>query len=226
MKLIFQTPLLSAFSLVLFVGCATFRSDLHGAYKGSVDKNPSSKPVSVLFHFTLVEQEMGYDAIPKVVGKMSMIRSFDDVFHDASRELTNLGKYTTFTEEASDVNHPERRATRDSLIGLYDYTMRIRFVKEKRFIPQFFAGFAMTITATIVPVPFHQWYRMESDVYARDGKLVGTYKREVNLAKWVELFLVFAYPFYPEDRKREEAMLIMFHDTFKQIDVEKVLVNR
>jgi hypothetical protein len=208
---------------MLFTGCATFRSDLNGAYPDAVRKISDSAPVSAVFLFTHIHQTLGYDAIPKVVGKTAMIRSFDDVFNDALHEFRNLENFSTFTEEAADVNHPERRLVRDSLIAQSDYTIKIRIVEERHFAATFFAGFATTISATLLPAPYRQSYRMETEVYSREGKLVGIYQRQAYLTKWVELLLVFAYPFCPEDRKREEVIMAMFHDTFRQIESERVL---
>jgi len=213
----------AALVALFFVGCATFRSDLNGAYQDALRKNSDLAPISVVFLFTHIRQTLGYDAIPKVVGKTAMIRSFDDVFHDALRELGNLEKFSTFTEEASDVNHPERRLVRDSLIAQSDYTIKIRIVEERHFAASFFAGFTTTISATLLPAPYRQSYRMETEVYSREGKLVGTYHRQAYLTKWVELLLVFAYPFCPEDRKREEVLMALLHDTFRQIESERVL---
>jgi len=209
----------------LFTGCATFRSDLSGAYIGESNKAPGANPTSALFVLSHIHQTLGYDAIPKVVGKTSMIRSFDDVFNDALRELGNFGKFTTFTEEASDINRSERRKLYDSLVTQYDYTDKIQIVEERRFIPSFFAGFASTISATVLPMPYRQSYRMETEVYSRSGKLVATYHRQVYLTKWVELLLVFAYPFCPENRKREEVLMALFHDTFRQMAGEQVLAG-
>jgi hypothetical protein len=36
-------------------------------------------------------------------------------------------------------------------------------------------------------------------------------------------FLIFAYPFYPLEGKREEIFSESLHDTFRQIEAEKVL---
>ena len=215
--------ILAALMMMTLMGCAAFRSDLNGAYQGKVERNLNSRPASALFVFTHVRQTLGYDALPKIVGKTSMIRSFDDVFSNALNEFGNLGKYATFTEEASDVNRPERRATRDSLKTQYDYTVKIRIVEEKRFAATFFAGLTSTVSATLIPVPYRQSYRMETEVFSKEGKPVASYHRQVYLSKWVEMFLLFVYPFYPEDRKREEVFMAMLHDTFRQMDSEKVL---
>jgi hypothetical protein len=210
-------------TLMTFMGCATFRSDLNGEYLGQSQRNFENQPVKALFTFTHIHQTLGYDALPKIVGKTSMIRSFDDVFNDALKEFSNLKLHATFTDEASDVNRSERRATFDSLKALHDYTIKIRIIEEKRFASSFFAGLTSTVSATLIPAPYRQSYRMETEVFTSNGKLVASYHRQAFLTKWVELLLLFAYPFYPEDRKREEVFLAMFHDTFRQMESEKIL---
>ncbi|MDK9701274.1 MAG: hypothetical protein OEM52_14135 [bacterium] len=209
--------------LWLLTSCATFRSDLSGAYTGEVKRNPNTAPVSVFFVFTHVEQTIGYDAVPKLVSKNSSTHSFDEIFADALREFSNTGKYATFTEEASDVNQPERRAKKDSLKGQFDYTVKVRIVSEKYFSGFFLGTLFSSISATLLPIPFKQYYRMETEIITKDGKLVGKYKRNATLSKWVETFLIFVYPFHPENRKREEIYVAMLHDTFRQIESEGVL---
>jgi hypothetical protein len=39
----------------------------------------------------------------------------------------------------------------------------------------------------------------------------------------VEALLIFAYPFYPLEGKREEIFSDSLHDVFKQIETEKIL---
>ncbi len=211
---------------LMLTGCVSTRSNLRGAYVDTgVKKNPEPS-VSVLFYFTHTKQSLGLDAIPKIVRKGAMIDSFDEVFGNSLREISNLGKYATFTAEAGDVNQPERRAKRDSLMSQYDYTIKLRVIEEKKFTSYFFAGFVTTVGLSILPAPYYQSYRLETEVYTRDGKRIATYQRDMDLAKWVETFLIFAYPFYPETQKREEIFLALFHDTFKQIDAERVLAKR
>ena len=212
--------------LWLLSGCATFRSDLSGAYTGEAKRNPNTTPVSVFFVFTHVEQTIGYDAVPKLVNKNSSVHSFDEIFADALREFSNTGKYATFTEEASDVNKPERRSLKDSLRGQFDYTVKVRIVSEKHFSGFFLGSLFSSVSLTVLPIPFKQYYRMETEIITKDGKLVGTYKRNAVLSKWVETFLIFVYPFHPENRKREEIYVEMLHDTFKQIESEGVLSKK
>jgi len=212
-------------AVLLFTGCATFRSDLSGAYIGESNKTPGGNPTSALFVLSHIHQNSRLRRHTKSGGQDIHDPSFDDVFNDALRELGNLGKFTTFTEEASDVNRSERRKLYDSLVTQYDYTVKIQIVEERRFISSFFAGFASTISATVLPMPYRQSYRMETEVYSRSGKLVATYHRQAYLTKWVELLLVFAYPFCPENRKREEVLMALFHDTFRQMAGERVLAG-
>jgi hypothetical protein len=204
-------------------GCASFRSGLRGAYSGEMKLNTNSTPVSLFFEFTHIEQTIGYDAVPKIVDKNSNVASFDEIFSDALREFSNIGKYATFTDQASDVNHPQRRAEKDSLKTQFDYSIKIRIVSESSFASDFLGTFFSSISATLLPIPYKQYYRMETEIISRDGKLVGSYKRNATLTKWVETLLIFAYPFCPENRKREEIYVEMMHDTFKQIESESVL---
>lgn len=217
--------LLIGFVVVFFSGCATFRSNLQGVYMGEVKRNPNVQPVRTFYIFTHVEQTIGYDAVPKIVRKNSQIQSFDEIFSDALRKISNTGQFATFTEEASDINKPERRALRDSLKDQFDYTIKIRFVTEKYFSGYFLGTIFSSLTATLVPVPYKQYYRMETEIYRKDGHLVKSYKRSATLTKWVEAFLIFVYPFHPENRKREEVYVAMMHDTFKQIESEGVFIK-
>jgi len=218
-KLLILIALLSS----LLAGCVAFRSGLQGEYQGVAQKKTDNRPVNVLFHFTHLSQTRGLDAIPKVVGKNSVIMSFDNVFSDALPELENLGSFATFTDDAGDVNHPERRALLDSLIKANDYTVNIRFTQEHKFSTFFLGGCLSTVTATLFPVPYHWTYKMETSLRRNDGTVIATYSRRARLTNWVEALLLIAYPFAPQDREREEIFIEMFHDTFKQINSENVL---
>ena len=210
----------------LFTGCASFRSDLESAYQGEVKRNPDTKPVSVVFVFSHVRQTLGLDAIPKLVAKQQNVSGFDEILGDALPEISNLGSYATYTEEAADVNRPERRAVRDSLMRVSDYTIKIRIESTKRFTKHFLGALASTVTATILPVPYVKAYSLKAQVFDRKRLLLATYTRQAHLTKWVEALLVFAYPFYPEERKREEIYMDFLHDTFRQIESEGVLVAK
>ncbi len=224
MKRLLRLGHLCVIVTVLFLtGCASFRSGIEGAYQGGGQKNFGAAPVSVFFIFSHVRQIKGYDAVPKLNNKYQILSGFDDIFIDSITELSNLGGYATYTEFASDVSAPERRAKRDSMMALYDYTIKIRFKTETSFSRYFLGTLASTFSATVLPVRYSQHYTMEAQVYDSDQRLIATYKRQARLGKWVETLLIFVYPFHPEARKREEIYVGFMHDLFRQIESEQVL---
>lgn len=204
-------------------GCASFRSELHGSFQGEVKRNPNPKPVSVLFVFSHIRQTIGFDAVPKLQPKRAALNGFDDVLSDALRDLSNVGKYATFTEDAEDVNQPERRHKKDSLMTVSDYTVKIRIEATKRFSQHFLGTLLSTVSATLLPVPYTWTYTLKAEVLDRDRNLVATYRREARLTKWVEALLIVVYPFYPEERKREDIYMDFLHDLFRQMEAEGVL---
>lgn len=210
--------------LTLSTGCATFRSELGNRYMGE-SKRCDAKPVSVTFIFSHVKQTVGLDAIPKLQNKFQRLQGFDDIFLDAQREISNLGKYAAYTEESSDVNDPERRAKKDSLIAANDFTLKVRIEMKKTFANYFLGTIGSVVTATLVPIPYHQDYTVTAELFDRNHKLIGAYHRSARLTKWVEAFLIVAYPFHPEERKREEIYMDFLHDIFRQIESEGVLRN-
>jgi len=206
-------------------GCASFRSEIGGSYPGKAERNLNALPVSVLFIFSHVHQTTGLDAVPKFANQREIIQGFDDIFLDALREFSNVGMYATHTEYASDVNNPERRARRDSLISQYDYNIRIRIKSEQSFARLFLGTVASSLSATFLPISYTNSYSIETELYNQQRQLIATYQRSADLSKWVQMFLIFVYPFHPEERKREEIYLEFLHDTFRQIETEKVLVS-
>jgi len=208
---------------VLMSGCASFRSQLESGYKGEVKRNPDARPVSVLFVFSHVRQTIGYDAVPKLQPKRNALGGFDDIFSDALREISNVGTYAAHTEEAEDVNRPERRTKRDSLMQVSDYTIKIRIESKKYMVGHFLGTLFSAVTAVVVPIPYTYYYSMQTEVLDQNRNLLASYHREARLTKWVEALLIFAYPFHPEERKREEIYMDFLHDTFRQIESEGVL---
>ncbi len=210
-------------ALSIIAGCATFRSDIKGAYHEKEAKNYGAGKVSVLFIFSHYEQKIGYDAIPKLETKRQIIRDFDDLFIDALNELTNVGKYGTYTEFASDIADAKRRAEKDSMIAAYDYVLRMKFKKENSFAKHFLGTFFSVVSAATLPVPYSTAYSVSVDVYNGDDVLIGSYSSRASLTKWVQTLLVFIYPFHTERRKEEEIYIDFMHDVFRQIESLKVL---
>jgi len=209
-----------AFSLV---GCATFKSEIKGRFDSTVGKNYGADGVSVFFVFSHLNQTKGYDAIPKLDDQRQRIWGFDDFFQDALNEFSNIKNYSTFTDYASDVNDPERRAMKDSLMLTHDFVMKIKFMREKSFTTHFLGKIASTLSLTLLPIPYTYSYSIDVNILNSKGHLIKNYSRKASLTKWVQTFLIFVYPFHPEKRKKEEIYVEFLHDIFKQIETEKVL---
>jgi len=217
------TFLILAVSFIMMTGCATFKSDMIGKYEKSAEKNYQADQVSLLLIFSHYRQTKGWDAIPKLDNQRQRIRGFDDFLVDALNEFSNIEKYSTFTEYASDVNVPQRRAQKDSLMKKHDYVIKVKFMREKSFAKNFLGTFVSSVSLSLFPVPYTYSYSVKSDLYNSNGQLLKSYSRQASLTKWVQTLLVFAYPFHPEQRKKEELYVEFLHDIFKQIENEKML---
>jgi len=208
---------------VLLSGCAAFRSEVSGKFAEPVQKNYGAERVSVFFLFKHLQQQHGFDSIPKL--QFYGVKDFDNIFRDALGEISNIASYDTFAEKPDDVNKPERRKQREDLRGANDYTLEVRCFEESSFKQQFFSGTISFLTLTLFPMPYSWDYTIAADLYDKDGKLVRSYERKATLDNWVELFLLFAYPFHPLEGKREEIYAQSLHDIFRQIETEKVLAK-
>ena len=210
----------------LFASCATFKSSLVGKHDKVGDKNYGAEGVQVLFIFSHYRQTRGYDAIPRLDNKYQRISGFDDFFNDALNEFSNISQYATFTDFSSDVNEPDRRALKDSLMSTHDYVVKIKFMRQKSFSKYFLGAIASSMTLSLVPIPYRNSYSVDVEILNSQRQLIKTYSRESALTKWVQTLLVFAYPFHPEKRKKEELYVEFMHDIFGQIETEKVFVAR
>jgi len=215
------------FSLLLLSliisGCAASRSELQMAYSGEVKRNPSPTPVSVLFIFSHLYQMEGLDAIPKLESRYKRLRGFDDIFLEAQRELSNLGKYATYVEESSDVNDPAKRDLKDSLMKTMDYTIKMRIESKKNFANYFLGGLFSTASLSLIPISYSQNFTVITEVLNSENKFVARYERKASVSNWSQLFLIFVYPFHPENRKIEEIYMDFLRDTFRQMESEGVL---
>ena len=218
-----KTMLLSGiFMLTLGLsGCAASRSDIIGAYTSPVEKNIGAEKVSVFFLFRHLEQEHGFDAAQKL--KTIPVKDFANIFRDSLAEISNLKSYDTDTEIPTDVDSPVRRQQRDELRSSNDYTLEINILEESSFKQQCFSGTISLLTLTLVPMPYTWDYTINANLFEKSGKLIRNYQRRAQLNNWLEAFLIFAYPFYPVEGKREEIYSGFLHDVFRQIESEKVL---
>ncbi|MBK6765137.1 MAG: hypothetical protein IPG71_02160 [bacterium] len=205
------------------VGCMAFRSGVQGQYRGETRSRAARAPVTVLFHFTHQQQARGYDALPEIISASAVTEDFELVFYDALSEFTNLGGFDTYTDRADDVYEPKRRAELDSLMRANQFTLQIRIKQERSFAGFYLGALLSTVSATVIPVPYRKDYSLATAVYRSDGAEVACYHRSARISNLVQALLLFAYPFAPEDRKIEELLMEMLHDTFRQIDDEGVL---
>ena len=203
--------------------CATFKSDMIGKYDKNSEKNFRAKPVSLLMIFSHYRQTTGLDAIPKLDDQRQRIGGFDDFLVDALNELSNIKRYSTYTEYASDVNDPSRRTQKDSLMRQHDYIMKMKFMRKKSFTKNFLGTLISSTSLTLFPIAYTYKYSLDAELYDSKGQLLKTYSRNASLTKWVQTLLIVVYPFHPEQRKKEELYVEFLHDVFKQIEQEKIL---
>lgn len=206
---------------VLLSGCVATRSEIAGGFDLQPEKNPAAEKTTVLFLFRHLEQQHGFDTFPKL--KNVAVKDFDNIFRDALVEISNISLYNTFTELPADVNNLKRRKDLESFRTTHDYTLEISSLEESSFKQQAFSGTISLLSLTIIPMPYSWDYTITANLFDRQGKLLRSYQRKAVLDNWVECLLIFAYPFYPLEGKREEIYALSIHDIFRQIETEKVL---
>ncbi len=211
--------------LVFTSGCASFRSQVISETDKSSATNYNSPPVSALFIFRHSKQVDGLDAIPKLANKRQILSGFDEIFSDALQEFSNLKSYATYTEFSSDVNEPKRRALKDSLKTTHDYIVQIRFMRETSFARNFLGSLVSTFSATLIPIPYKQSFRMETRVYDRSESLIAEFSHSAAVNKWVSAPLIVIYPFHTEKRKIEEMYVEFLHDLFRQVESGKLFAG-
>lgn len=207
---------------MLLSGCIATRSEIMGVYSRPAEQNLGAEKVSVFFLFRHLGQQHGLDSIPKLKATVD-IKDFDNLFRDALGEITSISSYDTFTESPNDVNMPKRRQDLKNLRAKHDYTLEVSIFEESTFSQQFLSAWVNLLSMAIIPMPYSWDYTVTVKVSEKSGKLLQTYERKATLDNWVEAMLIFAYPFYPLDGKREEIYAESLHDIFKQIEAEKIL---
>jgi len=211
--------------LLLPTGCATFSSDLQNGFEGSSANNRGAGDVNLLFVMRHTRQAEGLDAIPKLDGERQIIGDFDDLFIDALKEISNVASYATFTEYASDVSKPERRAKREELIAANDFVIRIDFTRRYSYIKHFFGYFVSTLSVTLIPMPYSRSFKIDVEVCGRDAELIKGYSRTASLTTWVQTFLIFLQPFHNEQIKKERIYIDFLSDVFREIEADGILTR-
>ncbi|MBL7052922.1 MAG: hypothetical protein ISS00_04150 [Candidatus Marinimicrobia bacterium] len=223
-KQVIQTVIFGLILVFAFSGCATFRSDIEGAFSSEAGKNYGAEKVSVLFVARHLRQAKGFDAIPKLEKKYQILSGFGDILQDATLEFSNLEKYASFTEFSSDISEPERMALKDSLLATHDFSVEIEIRKEWSFAKHFLGSIVSAVGA-LIPIAYSKDFSMTADVFDSEGKLIKSYSRSATATKWVEALLLPIYPFHTERRKTEEIYVEILHDIFRQIEAEKILTK-
>ncbi|MCK5856559.1 MAG: hypothetical protein KAG64_03655 [Bacteroidales bacterium] len=208
---------------ILFNSCATFKSNVKGGFEQTAVKNYNAQKVNVLFIFSHYHQSIGYDAIPILESRREYIQGFDNFFLDALNEISNIERYSTYTEFASDVGDSKRRALKDSLLTQHDITIRMKFKQETSFPKFFFGTIVSSLTVTIFPIRYRYKCSVEMNVYNSKQQLIKSYTRDAILNKWVQTLLIVLYPFHNQKSEKEELYVEIMHDLFKQIETEKIL---
>lgn len=207
--------------LAALPACVAARTPIVGRFDRPYEPHLNAPPVSVLFVFRHETQWHGFDAIPKL--QTVAVKDFQNLFGDALREISNIGRYDTFTVLPNDVNDPQRRDALAAAKAAMDYVVEIDLAEESSFRQQCFSGTVSLLTLAIIPMPYDFDYTVRARVFDKGGRKVAALQRKGTLTSWVELFLVFAYPFYPFEGKREEIYSESLHDLFGQLETEKVL---
>jgi hypothetical protein len=207
--------------VLMLAGCAASRSPVTGVFDRPTERNAGAAKVTVFFLFRHLQQQHGFDSIPKL--QAYGVKDFDNLFRDSLSEVTNIYQYDTFTENPNDVNDPKRRQQMETFRGSHDYTLDITFFEESSFKQQCLSGTVSLLTLTLFPMPYSWDYTVTAKLYDRQERLIRSYERKATLNNWVEALLIFAYPFHPLEGKREEIYAESLHDIFRQIETEKVL---
>jgi len=108
--------------IMLLWNCAAFRSEIKGKFGVPQKISSPKEKISLLFVFSHYKQIKGYEIIPKLANKNQRFSVFNDFLRDALKEFKSVESYATFIEYPSDINNPQRRAKKDSLIKVTSLT--------------------------------------------------------------------------------------------------------
>lgn len=209
-----------ALLLLLLGGCVASRSPLEGRFDKPTSSNRGAPPIAALFVFRHTSQMHGFDSIPKL--QSGAIKDFDNLIANALREFGNLQRFETFTELPGDVYDPKRREALSDARARADFVVEVDLAEESSFRQQCFSGTISLLTLTLVPMPYDWNYTFRARVFGKDGKQVANLERRATLTSWVEIFLMFAYPWHPYEGKREEVYSESLHDLFRQFETQRV----
>jgi hypothetical protein len=207
--------------LFLFPGCASFRTDISGLYSSNSIFS-TKRPVKVFFDLYHYDQAIGKDAIPKLLYRPG-INDFDDIFKESLKHFSNIKEFETFTNRASDIDDPDRRYIRDSLMNKSEYSIKIEVLREHQYAKHFIGAIVSSLTVTVIPISYSWDYSIIVTVTNKENQVEGKYKRSASITSWCQALLLFIHPFYAEEKKNEEIYLEMLSNIFAQIENENIL---
>jgi hypothetical protein len=211
----------AALLTLIYSGCASFRTDVTDLYKTRTSET-SKKRVNIFFDIYHYDQSIGADAIPKLL-RHPGINSFNDIFKESLKQLTNIKQYESFTNLSTDVENPNRRKLRDSLISISDYTIKLEILREKSFAKHFIGSLVSFSTLSIIPVGYTWNYNVTVSVIDKDFKQIGKYNRSAGVTTWYQVFLIFIQAFYVEEKMNEDIYLEMISNIFMEIESSNLL---
>ncbi|MDP1676186.1 MAG: hypothetical protein Q8L88_04915 [Bacteroidota bacterium] len=195
---------------------------MEGTYNPDTPKNIPLVPATVFFHFTHLEQEKGFDVVPKIVAPR---RGFRDIFGESMKQFSNIKSFATFTDSDNDIDNVERRTYRDSLKTSNDFTIHVTFKRENSFAKHVLATIFVWGLLDIIPIGYSWDYIVNVDVCNSSGMVIKSYSRTSVLSTWHNFVFLFVYPFLPSEVKIEEIYLESMQNIFKQIEAESVLMK-
>lgn len=208
-------------SAALFIsGCMSFRSDIQGAYNKQVLSVTARPPVTVFFYFSHLEQEKGFDVVPKIIQPR---RGFKDILQESMKQITNVKSFATFTDSYDDIDNVNRRKLRDSLKESNDFTVHVTVQRENSFAKHFLSDLFAGATLSLIPVAYSWDYIFTANVHDKKGNTIKQYVRTAQLETWTQALLIFFYPFNPPEVKIEEIYLESLKDIFREIEADGVL---
>lgn len=221
MKILIRRLITLGSLAICLTSCAASRTAVDGLYT-EPPIHTNKKPVNVLFDFYFYSQEIGRDAIPKLLNSPE-IYAFNDIFKESIKELSNIGTYETFRNSASHIDDIEKRNERDNKITQSDYVVKIE-INRKNSFAKHVLGYLITLSFfDFVPVPYSWDYTFTVSLINKADGLIGKYSRTARVTNWYQVLLIAVYPFHPEERKTEEIYLESLTNIFRQVENENVL---
>jgi len=212
------------FIVTVINGCATFGVQVDGKFDKAPVKNSEAKKVKVLFVFDHTKQLDGLDAIPKLVSPGIALKDFNDIFLDALKEFSNLEGYHIISETSQDIEWSDKQKRKENLKKESDYVIETTILKKESFARNFLGGMVSLVSLSLIPVTYPKDYYFTVKVYNAKGLLLKEYKRTGYIKDWVQLVMLFYYPYHSPEKAVEDLYSTILHDIFREIENDKLLI--